>query len=175
MHTEPPEPTVDAWASARKEPNMADTSIGNSRVASARSSVDDPQVYENVTGWTGWIGFAATMAVLIGFFHAMAGLVGIFKDEYYAVAKRDLIVSVDYTAWGWAHLAFGVLAIAVGFGMASGQMWARVVGVIFAVLSAVVNLAFLNASPVWSTTLIAFDVLVIWALTVHGREMKALN
>ena len=154
---------------------MANMSTDAPGVATARSGSEDPQVYQDVTGWTGWIGFAATMAVLIGFFHALAGVVGIFKDGYYAVPKRDLLVTVDYTAWGWAHLAFGILAIAVGFGMASGQMWARVFGVIFAVLSAVLNLAFLNASPVWSTTLIAFDVLLIWALTVHGREMKALN
>ena len=154
---------------------MANASIDAPGVAGARSRADDPQVYQDVTGWTGWIGFAATMAVLIGLFHALAGIVGIFKDGYYAVPKRDLIVTVDYTAWGWTHLAFGVLAIAVGFGMASGQMWARVFGVIFAVLSAVLNLAFLNASPVWSTMIIAFDVLLIWALTAHGREMKALN
>jgi hypothetical protein len=38
-----------------------------------------------------------------------------------------------------------------------------------------VNAAFLAAYPIWSTIMIAFDILVIWALTVHGREMKAYN
>ena len=127
---------------------------------------------EVVTGWTGWIGFAAMMLILIGVFHAIAGFVGIFKDEYYVVPKGNLVVTVDYTAWGWVHLVAGVIAVATGAGMIAGQMWARVVGVIIAVLSAVVNVAFINAAPVWSSLIIAFDVLVIWALTVHGREMK---
>jgi hypothetical protein len=39
-------------------------------------------------------------------------------------------------------------------------------------LSAVVNLGFLAAAPVWSTLVIALDVVVIHALTVHGREIE---
>jgi hypothetical protein len=35
-----------------------------------------------------------------------------------------------------------------------------------------VNLAFLAAYPVWSVMLITLDVLVIWALAVHGKEMR---
>src|SRR3954468_12217430 len=142
----------------------------------ARSVVDPPSAYyTGATAWTGWIGFAGIMLILIGSFHAIAGFVGIFKDGFYVAPKADLLVSVDYTAWGWAHLIFGALAILTAVGMLSGRMWARIVGVAFAVLSAVVNLAFLNASPIWSTLIIAFDVLLIWALTVHGSEMQSLQ
>ena len=52
-------------------------------------------------------------------------------------------------------------------------MWARIVGVLVCLVSSVVNIAFLAAYPVWSLIMIAVDVLVIWAITVHGREMKA--
>jgi hypothetical protein len=138
---------------------------------------DPPAAYyaAGATAWTGWIGFAGIMLILIGCFHGIAGFVGIFKDGYYVAPKNDLLVSVDYTAWGWAHLLFGILAIATAVGMLSGRMWARIVGVAFAVLSAMANLAFLNAQPIWSTLIIAFDVLLIWALTVHGGEMQALK
>jgi hypothetical protein len=127
---------------------------------------------ETVTAWTGWIAFASTMLILIGAFHAIEGLVGIFRDGFFAVPKNDLLVRVDYTAWGWVHLLLGLLAIGVGIGISLGQMWARIFGVFFAVVSAIVNLGFVNAFPVWSILIIAFDVLVIWALTVHGAEMK---
>ncbi len=40
-------------------------------------------------------------------------------------------------------------------------------------MSAVVNLAFLSAYPLWSTLMIALAVVVIMALTVHGSEIKA--
>jgi len=127
---------------------------------------------EAVTGWTGWIAFASTMLILIGTFHALEGLVGLFRDGYFVAPKDSLLVKVDYTAWGAVHLVLGLVAIGVGIGMALGQLWARILGVVFALVSAVVNLAFLNAYPVWSILLISFDVIVIWALTVHGAEMK---
>ena len=47
----------------------------------------------------------------------------------------------------------------------------QVVGVILATLSAIANFAFIPYQPVWSITLIAVNVFVIWALTVHGRDI----
>jgi hypothetical protein len=126
----------------------------------------------SASGWTGYIGFAALMLIVIGCFEAIAGFVGIFKEQVYAVPSKDLLVSVDYTTWGWVHLVLGILAIIVAAGMFTGAMWARVAAIIFAVCSAIVNLGFLDAKPVWATMVIAFDILLIWALTVHGREMK---
>jgi hypothetical protein len=84
-------------------------------------------------------------------------------------------VSVDYTAWGWVHLIAGVVVALAGFGVMVGQMWARVLGVVLAVVSAIVNIGFLAAYPVWSAILITLDVLVIYALTVHGREVKSVE
>ena len=78
----------------------------------------------------------------------------------------------NYSAWGGAHLALGVLFILVGFGVLVGQTWARVVGIALAVISAVINLAFLAAYPVWGVILIALDIVVIYALAMHGGEVK---
>ena len=55
----------------------------------------------------------------------------------------------------------------------AGQVWARTVGVIVALVSAVFNLGFLAAYPLWSLIMIALDVMVILALTVHGSDVKA--
>jgi hypothetical protein len=55
----------------------------------------------------------------------------------------------------------------------AGQTWARVVGIIIAVISAFANLLFIAAYPVWCTIVIAMDVLVIYALAAHGREVRA--
>ena len=125
------------------------------------------------TAWVGWIMFASVMLLLVGTFQVIAGLVALFNDEYYLVTRNDLVISLDYTAWGWTHLLLGIVVAAAGLGLAVGQMWARVVGILVALLSAVVNIAFLAADPVWSTIMITIDVLVIWALTVHGTETKA--
>jgi hypothetical protein len=110
--------------------------------------------------------------ILLGFFQAIQGLVAIFDPGYYLVGPEGLVVNVDYTAWGWTHLIVGLLAIAAGAGLLMGNTVARVVGVVLAVVSAVLNLAFIAAYPVWSTIVIALDVIVIYAIVVHGRELQ---
>jgi hypothetical protein len=84
------------------------------------------------------------------------------------------MVHIDYAAWGWVHLAIGVVFLLAGFGVLAGLLWARVAGIALAVVSALVNLAFLAAYPVWGAILIALDIVVIYALAMHGREMKAI-
>lgn len=125
------------------------------------------------TGWVGWIVFGSVMMLMVGTFHAIDGLVALFNDEYFVVGKSGLLVEVDFTTWGWVHLIAGVIMVIAGFCLMAGQMWARVVSVILAGLSAVLNLGFLAAYPIWSTIMIALDVLVIYAVTVHGREVRA--
>jgi hypothetical protein len=124
------------------------------------------------TGWVGWIIFAGTMLVMVGVFHVIQGLIAVFQDKYYLVGKNGLAVHVDYTAWGWTHIIAGVVVAAAGAGLFSGRMWARVVGVLVASLSALLNFGFIAAYPFWSTIVIALDVFVIYALTVHGRETQ---
>src|SRR5262245_26035663 len=127
---------------------------------------------EQPSGWVGWITFAAVMMIMLGCFHAIQGLVALFDDQKFLVADSGLVVSVDYTAWGWVHLIGGIILALAGIALFTGRMWARIVGVIAALASAIVNIAFLSAYPIWSAIMIAVDILIIWALTVHGAEMK---
>jgi hypothetical protein len=55
----------------------------------------------------------------------------------------------------------------------TGAMWARVAGIAVAMISAIVNLAFLAAFPLWALTMITLDVIIIYAITAHGGELKA--
>jgi hypothetical protein len=142
------------------------------RTGSGNDSTTGYTERDQVTGWTGWVVFAGLMLVMLGLFQALEGLVAIFDQGYYLVGSEGLVVNVDYTVWGWVHLILGVLAIAAGFGLIAGNMAARVVGVILAVISAILNLAFIAAYPVWSIIVIAIDVIVIYAIVVHGRELK---
>lgn len=146
------------------------TRSARAKVPQQRAPSGAPQ---EQTGWVGMIAFGGMMMILLGFFHAMAGFVALFQEEYFLVGANGLVVTVDYTAWGWTHLILGALVLAAGIAVLAGQMWARVVTIVVAMASALVNLAFLAAHPVWSMMMIALDVLVIWAVTVHGSEMKA--
>ena len=127
------------------------------------------------TGWVGWIAFASTMMIMLGMFHAFQGLIALFQRSYYLVGENRLTIHLDYTAWGWTHIVVGLVVFGAGIGLLSGQMWGRIVGTVVALASALVNIAFLSAYPIWSTMMITFDVLIIWALTVHGSEMKTVR
>jgi hypothetical protein len=127
---------------------------------------------EAPSAWTGWIIFAGVMLIMVGAFQIIEALTALFRHTYYAVNNDHLLVRVNYTGWGWIHLVLGVLLVCAGLGLFAGQMWARVVGVLLAGLSAVANLVFIAAYPFWSLTVIFLDILVIYAISVHGREMR---
>ena len=144
---------------------------GNATSAPAYDGRQNVQSTE-MTGWVGWIGFAGVMMVMLGIFHIIDGLVALFRDEVFLTGRSGLVINVDYTTWGWVHLIGGALILLAGFGVFVGNILARSVAVVLAMLSAIVNLGFLGAYPIWSTIMIAVDILVIWALTVHGGELR---
>ena len=78
------------------------------------------------------------------------------------------MLEVDYNGWGWVHLIFGVVVACAGFALTRGETWARIVAVVVAVLSSIVNLAFMSAYPIWSVIMITICFFVIYAVTVHG-------
>ena len=114
--------------------------------------------------------FAAFMMIFIGSMQAIAGLVGIINDEAYAVTK-DYVLKIDTTTWGWIHLLGGIIVLLAGFGLFSGAVWARTVGVIVALGSAIMAFVWMPIYPIWGLTILAVDVAVIWALTAHGRDI----
>lgn len=131
-----------------------------------------PSRYPKASPWVGWIAFAGVLMVILGALHAFQGLVAIFKDEYFLVSSSGLAVKFDFTAWGWVHLVVGIIVVVAGLGVMAGQVWARVVGVLLASLSLLANVAFLAAYPFWSLVMIALDIVIIMALTVHGSDIK---
>ncbi len=125
------------------------------------------------TAWTGWVVFAGAMMIVLGIFQFIEALTALFKDTYYLVASNGLLVTVNYNTWGWTHLVIGSVALLAGFALLAGRMWGRVLGVVVAAVSAIVNLAFVAAAPVWAVTVIAIDLIVIYAICVHGAELKS--
>jgi uncharacterized membrane-anchored protein YitT (DUF2179 family) len=82
------------------------------------------------------------------------------------------VFSVDYSVWGWGHVLLGAIILVSGLGVLAGNLAARLVAVVVAGLSALANLLFIAAYPFWSLTIIAVDILVIYALILHGHEMR---
>lgn len=126
---------------------------------------------DSPSGWAiGWTAFAGIMMIMGGVWWFIAGLVAIANDTFYVVGQ-EYIFQFDTTTWGWIHLILGIVTVLAGIYLFSGAVWARTIGVIIAVLWALIAFAWLPWYPVWAIVLIAVSIFVIWALTVHGRDI----
>lgn len=124
-------------------------------------------------GGGGWTVYAGVVMIVLGAFQAIWGFTGLLNTGYFIVGDTGLAVSFNYTAWAWIHIALAVLLICTGLAIFGGQSWARYVGIALAALAALGNFLTLAAFPVWSIVLLAVDILVIYALAVHGRDMES--
>ncbi len=119
-------------------------------------------------GWAGFPIFAALLLMLAGGANIISGLVALVKDE---IPVPDPVL-LDVTAWGWVAIVLGALGIIVGLGVLAGQTWAVVAGVAFAVVNGFAHMALLPSYPARSLVVIGLDVLIVYALTVHGRDLR---
>jgi hypothetical protein len=123
-----------------------------------------------VSPWAHGIAVFAGVAMIVGgAFEALEGLAGIVNDKYLVVLP-NYIYAFDLTVWGVIHLLVGLALVVIGVSLLRGQTWARVAGMIAAVVSAILNFVWLPTSPLWAIMIIAVDMLVIWALAQYLRQ-----
>jgi hypothetical protein len=161
-------PRTDVPGGTAGQPGAPDPRTG------ARPARDPGSGYSTYVedGFSGWAWFTGGLMGLVGLFQIITGIVALAGSDYYAVPSRNLVIDAGYTTWGWVHLILGIVAVVTGGGLAFGVLAARVVGVALAGLSAIVNLGFIEAAPFAATLIIALDVFLIYAITVHGGEPK---
>jgi hypothetical protein len=126
-------------------------------------------------GAAGWAMFAGFVMIMVGCFHAIWGLGAIINDNLYNTPS-DYFLAINQSGWGWIHVLAGLIILFAGFGIFKGAVWARTVGVIMATISAVAAFASLPyGKDFWNVLIIIVDITIIWALTVHGRDITAME
>ena len=125
--------------------------------------------------WSGWIGFAGLMMMIIGAIDFFEGLIAVIRKEYYAFTPQGLIV-FNVTTWGWLAMIFGIVLFLVGIGLTGGAGWARWVGIILIAVNLLGQLGWLgnSATPVWTLTVIALQIIVLFALTARWQDAGAV-
>src|SRR3954451_23197867 len=130
---------------------------------------------QTVSPWAhGIVVFAGVAMIVGGAFQALEGLAGIVNDQWLVVVP-NYIYAFDLTVWGWIHLLVGLALLVIGVSLLRGQTWARVAGMIAAVVSAILNFVWLPFSPWWALMIIAVDFLVIWALASYLRQATPVS
>jgi hypothetical protein len=119
----------------------------------------------------GMIVLGATLMMIAGIFHFIIGLTALLNEDFYPV-RPGYDFEIDTMAWGWLHLVGGVVMMAVGTFLFTGQTWARLTAIGVAVLSLVWSFYSIPYYPIWSLMIIAIDLGLIWALVAHGRELS---
>lgn len=111
---------------------------------------------------SGWYDLAGAMLGISGIFHGFAGLMGLFKEDYFAAGSTAFL---ELQHWAWAWLALGILQI-VAAGMLLGG-GGRTLGIVVTALSAVVVFMSHGIFPHDGTLVILVDLLILYGLTVH--------
>lgn len=115
---------------------------------------------------SGWTAFAGIVLVLVGAFNVIFGLTAIFEDETLTATGGRVIVW-DLTTWGWIHLVLGLVQVLAGLGLFAGREWTRWAAIVFAMLNAIGQVAFITVFPLWTLLVITLDIVVIYQLTAR--------
>ena len=67
----------------------------------------------------GWATFAGLMLILLGVFHAIAGLAEVVDPDAY-VTTENYVFKFSSDAWGWIHLIGGIIVFFAGFAIFRG-------------------------------------------------------
>jgi hypothetical protein len=121
------------------------------------------------SGESGWAAFAGCIMFIVGSLDALWGLGGILNDDVVVVGGRGAIIA-DITTWGWVHLALGIAVALTGLGLLVGRSVARVTAVVLLSLSAISQIVWFPAAPLWAFLLILLDVTIIYQLTARWDQ-----
>src|SRR3954447_26213927 len=119
---------------------------------------DDPR--------SGWVTFAAIILGILGVLNLIYGIAAISNSTFFVGNAK--FVFAELNTWGWILTVLGAAQAVTAVGVYMRWTGIRWFGVLFAALNACVQLLVMPAYPLWSLTLFALDVLVIFGLVVYG-------
>ena len=124
---------------------------------------------ESYTPQARWGAFAGTIFTVLGVVNILFGI-SILANSDWIVFTPDGAWLLDFTAWGWIILLVGIVQLIVGWGVFSGENWARITGLVLAVLSAVSAILSTGINSTWGLAAFALTILVICGLTAAPDE-----
>jgi hypothetical protein len=148
-------------------------STGYERAGAHRGRSYEETEYEGVSpASVGGMVLAAVLMVFSGLVTFFDGIVGIIHGTFFPTVS-NYAFTIGPVGRGIVNLILGSLIFAAGVSLLLGMFWARVVGIVLAVLIGIYNFLILPWYPIWSIILIALNVYIIWALATGGRRRRA--
>ncbi len=129
--------------------------------------------YDEGSAWSGWVIFAAAVMFTVGAIDIIQGIAALAKDGVYLIPEQDLLVTTDFTAWGWALIIWGIVMMLAAGALFGGKEWARWFALVVLIVNAVGQIAWFPAYPLWSLLAIGLGIAVLYALTAGWKGAKA--
>ena len=121
---------------------------------------------------TGWLLFAGIVLVVAGLANLLDAL---WAFDHNDTRVDELLYSSSLTVWAWIFLLVALLLIVIGVSVLRRSEWAINAAILVAGIGLLLNLLWIFAFPIPSLVGIAFNLLVIYGLTVHTRATAAFR
>jgi hypothetical protein len=116
-----------------------------------------------------WLMFAGLMMFFVGLWNAIEGGIALFRSAFFTGQP----VFGNLVFWAAVWLAIGVIQMGVAYAIIAGNNVARWIGIVIVAISIIVSMLTLPAFPWWSLFVLAVDLLLLYALLVHGTRRQA--
>ena len=136
--------------------------------ASVKQYTGDDDIYRQQQS-DGWVLFAGVMLATLGTMNLIDGIAAVSKSSFFVGDAKFIFAGLN--TWGWVLIVAAVIQLGSAIGVWMRVKGVRWVGVGIAAANLIVQMFFITAYPLWSTMLIALDVLVIYGLVAHGRRL----
>jgi hypothetical protein len=116
--------------------------------------------------------FAGVLFLVAAAFNIIDGLVALAEPRHFYVSESGLTID-NYDALGIVLLVIAGIQLLVGYGILQRMRAAQIVGILLAIIAAIVQLAYFKHYPAWAVIGLVLDAVIIYALTVHGDEFTS--
>jgi hypothetical protein len=121
---------------------------------------------------TGRVAFAATMLLIVGTLNIIYGIGALDSANIFTNDTRYILTNLN--TLGWVLIVLGLIQLAGGISLMSGNTFGRIIGLVGASLGAIGALLSVGGSyPWWSLAIFFVCVYVIHGILVFGSDERA--
>lgn len=116
--------------------------------------------------------FAATLLLIAGTLNIIYGIGALDDANVFTGDRRYILTNLN--TLGWVLIVVGVIQLAGGFSLFSGNTFGRVIGILGGSLGAIAALLSIGGNyPWWSLGIFFLCVWIVHGIVIYGEDERA--